>query len=201
MGQIPVIHGEKVDVQVEDLRYRLRLRIGTRRHWGMYVGVAIVLAVMVPGTWYALALLSGRMDPEAAPVQGDRLLSAFAVLFGIGWGVLMLIVGSLLVQMLFGYEQIDVGSGKLVSGVRPIGLRRQYFVAVIRDLRLDRSIPEGLARGDYRGWDSPPLPVTPITFEHEGRTVQIGSTMYEPEATQVLGMIEERLGLDQRHEE
>jgi len=196
-----LIRGEKVNVQVEDLGYSLRLRIRTRRHWGMYVGVAIVLAVMGPGTWLALSILAGGGPMEALPVRGGRLVEVFAVAFGIGWGLLLLVVLTLIVQMLFGYEQIDVGSGKIISHVRPIGLRRRFSTAAMRGLRLDRSIPEGLVRGDYRGWDSPPLPVTPITFEHEGRSVQIGSIMYEPEATQVLGMIEQRLGLDQRHEE
>jgi len=189
-----VIRGEKVNVQVEDLGNRLRLRIGTRRHWGMYVGIAVVLAVMGPGTWCALALLSGHGPIEALPVRGERAVAVFAVAFGMGWGLLTLVVVSLLVQMLFGYEQIEVGAGKLVSRVRPIGFRRQFTASAISDLRLDRSIPEGLARGDYRGYDSPPLPVTPITFEHAGRTARIGATMYEPEAAAVLALIEDRLG-------
>ena len=94
-----------------------------------------------------------------------------------------------------------MGSGKLVSRVKPIGFERKYSALDVDSLRLDRSIPEGLARGDYDGYDSPPLPVTPITFEANGRTAQIGTTMYEPEAAQVLAMIRERLGLDDRREE
>ena len=70
---MPTICGEKVDVQVEDLGYKLRLRIGTRRHWGMYVGIAIMLAVMLPGTWFAASLLTGTSPVEALPVSGERL--------------------------------------------------------------------------------------------------------------------------------
>lgn len=192
---MPTIRGEKVDVEVEDLGYKLRFRIGTRRHWGMYAGIAIVLAVMIPGTWFAISLLTGTGPVEALPVSGARMVAVFAVAFGIGWGLMALVVGSLLVQMLFGYEQIEVGSGKLISSVKPIGFPRTYSSLEISDLRLDRTIPEGLARGDYDGWDSPPLPVTPITFAASGRTAQIGKTMYEPEAAQVLAMIGERMGL------
>jgi hypothetical protein len=35
-----------------------------------------------------------------------------------------------------------------------------------------------------------------LAFEYGGRTVQIGKTMYEPKAAEVLAMIAERLGID-----
>lgn len=196
---MPLIHGEKVDVAVEDLGYRLRIRVSTRRHWAMYAGIGIVLAVMGPGTWFAVAVLTQNGLQAGLPVQGPRLLAWFSIAFALGWGIITLIVASLLVQMLAGYEEIEVGGGKLVSRVRPIGLTRRYSTMSIRDLRLDHSIPDGLARGDYRGWDSPPLPITPITFEADGRTVQIGRTMYEPEALQVLVLLRERTGLGPHH--
>lgn len=188
-----VIRGEKVDVHVEDLGYRLRFRIRTRRGWAMYVAVTVVALIAIPATWVAVSLLTGGGSVEGLPVSGERITPIFATVSGIGLLLVIAVVGGLVVQMLLGYEEIEVGPGTVVSRIGLLGWRRQYPTVGIRDLRLDMTIPEGLARGDYEGCDSPPLPVTPIIFECDGRTARIGRTMYEPEAAQVLAMIRERM--------
>ena len=182
-----MIYGEKVTVEICDLGAGLRIRMSTNRSCWMIPATAMALGGVGLWSWcqWAFGLKSfGRGSGLFATVAGARALLATLL-----WVVVSVFVVSVVIQMLMGAEIITLTPQRLTRRVWPIGWRQEYFVDRVSNLRLDSSLVERLASRFYGGRESPPLPVTPIAFDYNGKTIRLATILYEPEARQVLELL------------